>query len=72
MAVWAAPSTISANSTGKISEIEREVAVIKETTILRLESQKESLQKDLQNLQSKIDQQDKRITDINAATDVFL
>jgi|CXWL01.1.fsa_nt_gi tetratricopeptide (TPR) repeat protein len=53
----------------KLTEIQRDVAVIKEATKLQLDSQKESLQKDLQRLQSNIDQQDKRIADINAATD---
>ena len=53
----------------KVTAIERDVAVIKETTSLKLEVQKEGLQKDLQNMQSKVEQQDKRIADINAATD---
>ncbi len=65
MAAQTAPS----GSTGAIAEIQRDIAVIKETTKLQLESQKESLQKDLQNLQSKIEQQDKRVSDINTATD---
>lgn len=65
MAAQTAPS----GSTGAMAEIQRDIAVVKETTKLQLESQKESLQKDLQNLQSKIEQQDKRVSDINAATD---
>jgi len=53
----------------QLSGLQQDVAVIKETTTLHLEAQKESLQKDLQSLQSKIEQQDKRIADINASTD---
>lgn len=55
----------------KITDLQRDVAIIKDTTTLRLEAQKDALQKDLQNLQSKIDQQDKRIGDISAETGRF-
>jgi tetratricopeptide (TPR) repeat protein len=61
--------TATTDNAEKIAEMQRDIAVIKETTKLQLESQKESLQKDLQNLQSKIEQQDKRVADINGATD---
>lgn len=73
--VWLLISTISyaapADNTDKVTDLQRDVAVIKETTALRLEAQKDALQKDLQNLQSKIDQQDKRIGDISAETGRF-
>jgi tetratricopeptide (TPR) repeat protein len=52
----------------KITDLQRDVAVIKDTTTLRLEAQKDALQKDLQSLQAKIDHQDKRIGDISAET----
>ncbi|WP_224241618.1 tetratricopeptide repeat protein [Hyalangium gracile] len=52
--------------------------MLKETSTLRLEAQKESLQKDLQllqkdlqTLQANIDKQNQRIEDINAATNRF-
>ena len=66
----AAPNA-TIDSAEKIAAMQRDVAVIKETTTLRLEAQKESLQKELQNLQSKIEQQDKRVADIYASTDRF-
>lgn len=70
--LWLFITTISSaaptDNTEKITDLQRDVAVIKETTTLRLEAQKDALQKDLQNLQSKIDQQDKRIGDISAET----
>jgi tetratricopeptide (TPR) repeat protein len=73
--LWLFITTISnaapTDNTEKITDLQRDVAVIKDTTILRLEAQKDALQKDLQNLQSKIDQQDKRIGDISAETGRF-
>jgi tetratricopeptide (TPR) repeat protein len=72
ISLWLFITTIShaasADNAEKITDLQRDVAVIKDTTTLRLDAQKDALQKDLQNLQSKIDQQDKRIGDISAET----
>ncbi len=72
VSLWLFITTIShaapADNAEKITDLQRDVAVIKDTTTLKLEAQKDALQKDLQNLQSKIDQQDKRIGDISAET----
>ncbi|REG29314.1 hypothetical protein ATI61_1071, partial [Archangium gephyra] len=78
-AAMAAPASSSKSKDADThAEILQELAVIKETTPLRLEAQqvslqaqKESLQKDLQILQSKIEAQGVRIEDINAATNRF-
>lgn len=75
ISLWLFITTISnaapTDNTEKITDLQRDVAVLKDTTTLRLEAQKDALQKDLQNLQSKIDQQDKRIGDISAETGRF-
>jgi tetratricopeptide (TPR) repeat protein len=73
--IWLFITTIShsapADNAEKITDLQRDVTVIKDTTTLRLEAQKDALQKDLQNLQSKIDQQDKRIGDIAMQNNQF-
>lgn len=55
------PTTAIDDKEKKLSGIQRDIAVIKEATRLRLEAQEERVKKDLLDLQLRIEQQDSRL-----------